>query len=1841
MHGFPPLGAVWPQRARAYHAAAVSSRRVLLPLLTVLVLATAPTAAQNRSPGPEASRSPCVADSEPNDTPETGSVFAGPGCIEGTLPDSDQDIYLWTITAAQATQPWDITMAGVQGAITGAKVFPITSDEGVSPMVVGAQILEVAQTVEDLGAVTTSGVLLPVGRYLLGVSRSTTEDGGTPVDVSYRVDVTAGTPLPPSGEVEPNEDPTTATGLQDSFLIGGDLLDSRDTFRWTTGELPVDQGWDVELAGPRSASLQLTLEDADGLVIAVAYVDAQGRTGLKDLQLPAGEHLLVVDWSAAVTTPYALSAQPAAMSGADPEPNSDVAQAVPIDPARPVVKGRLAAGDVHDWYSFDVSDAVSGVLLDVRLIWRSGPSRRLCLNDAEGHELQCRDGPDGVALSGLHLPPGIVTLSVNGDPADDATYLLRIDSTTVPATDFEYEPNDTPLTASPVIGDTVSGQLAARDDRDTFRVTTTGEPQLWQVDVTGTGIAELLWEKLDGTQLGVGDVSPAHDSAVLTDAYLIPGDHWLRIAGADGDYTMSLTPLGPPDPNGEREPNNAALDAEPLPIGVERSGRLPSLQDADVFRFTLATADHVRVTVTPPPDGAVDMRLESGNLRYGDIDGHLGAPTTYDALLQPGDYELWLTDTQASTSRYSVIVERGDPFALAVDQEPNDDVAHANPLPRSLHIEGGGPDGDRDWYSLGVLPTGGDMTVRTKGVLYRVAVSDGTTEYTGVPDDSGGYLMSGVPGGVPLWLGISTQGPYVVDVIPGTTGLAEPLPDPEALPVTLELVPEVAQVAAYWPAGQMVGATLKVTNTGTDAQDLRLDWAASSAHWGLDLDHTEVSVDPGDTATIPATLRVLPDAAIDDGVRMTVRGRDATGAQATGSTTLRAGPDVAPVAPYQAWTVPDALLGGLDVASAALGGVPVVSIDPEAEAQLYDGVTSSGRGFRTQISGSPVAVTVDLAGEQPIPVAGMILDPLGSRLSIEPGPRAVTLLLSDDGVTWQEVLSTELSPRTTDQAFVLPQPIPARFAQLRIDSTWAGTTGDVVLGEWKVVAQPGVVPDQMPTNIADPIRGGHVVWMQPQASSQDEADRLLTDDPAEYPARPSAKSGDVPVAVIGFHADREALLTSLEWLDPVDTDPTLRIRHVDVDISTAGPVGPWVPVGGWDLKRAGDGSVNPFTFDSPTWVRFIRLTGRPVGKNDYYVEWPATIRALEMATAPAYRSILGEWGQDDPTGPRQWTEPPDEVAVADEQVSDDTPETAQPLRSGDQATGRVHRDQDVDWYSVTIPAGKNSLAITVGGVPAVGVSLTLFDEAGQTVPMTFGPGDEGTVSYAANVTSGATYRIRVTQPPFSAVFTFDTSGSMGSYLPFVTEALRAYTAGVTKGEEAVKVTPFEEDPLLNDWADDPYLLQDAVDRYVLGEGSSGAEAALIDASGELAGREGARAVLLVTDAETSSYAKGQELWADLERVQPTVFSVHVGGDSVPDEARHFMQDWAAARGGSYQYAVSHGEMDRAFDRMATWLRRPAAYTLDMATSEEEIPPPPPGTLSVVAVGPAGEPARAPASKDVAVDIILDTSGSMLDRFGGKSRIESAKAVLDDLVTGQLPAGAPVAVRVLGSRDEPCGTRVAVPFGPLDASVVTDLVDRLRVDRAADTPIGQAFDAVPEDLATATGARIVLLITDSKEIWPHRDLCGQDPLDAIRDLQRQGIDARINIVGMAVDDRRARRQMARWAKVGGGAYFDARDRRQLDDAIRQAVSAPYQVFDQAGKLAGNGTVGGKPINLPPGTYRVVVLSEPPATYPGIVVETGGSVTVTLPSTEPRKVSTPTPEGSPGPDESAAPGEPAAP
>ena len=61
-----------------------------------------------------------------------------------------------------------------------------------------------------------------------------------------------------------------------------------------------------------------------------------------------------------------------------------------------------------------------------------------------------------------------------------------------------------------------------------------------------------------------------------------------------------------------------------------------------------------------------------------------------------------------------------------------------------------------------------------------------------------------------------------------------------------------------------------------------------------------------------------------------------------------------------------------------------------------------------------------------------------------------------------------------------------------------------------------------------------------------------------------------------------------------------------------------------------------------------------------------------------------------------------------------------------------------------------------------------------------------------------------------------------------------------------------------------------------------------------------------------------------------------------------------------------------------------------------------------------------------------------------------------------------------------------------------------------------------------------------------------------------------------------------------------------------ITAPFDVYDASGARVGGGIVGGPPLSLPPGTYRVVVESDPEVTFDAVVLQGGGAVTLTLPA-----------------------------
>jgi Mg-chelatase subunit ChlD len=268
----------------------------------------------------------------------------------------------------------------------------------------------------------------------------------------------------------------------------------------------------------------------------------------------------------------------------------------------------------------------------------------------------------------------------------------------------------------------------------------------------------------------------------------------------------------------------------------------------------------------------------------------------------------------------------------------------------------------------------------------------------------------------------------------------------------------------------------------------------------------------------------------------------------------------------------------------------------------------------------------------------------------------------------------------------------------------------------------------------------------------------------------------------------------------------------------------------------------------------------------------------------------------------------------------------------------------------------------------------------------------------------------------------------------------------------------------------------------------------------------------------------------------------------------------------------------------------------------------PGKLSVVQSSSSESTTVAANAMNIA--LILDASGSMLKRDqGGKNRIEVAKSAIEDLVAGPLSAGTPFAMRVFGHKEkDSCRTDLEVELSPLNKAAVTEKVRSIDAMNYAKTPIAKSLELIKEDLASAEGKRVVILVTDGEET------CGGDPEAAIKELARSGFDTRVNIVGFAIDEFMLKETFRSWARIGNGNYFDASNPEELKRSIREAVRVPYEILNSKKELVSSGVVNGEPVSVLPGTYTIKVLSSPEQSIETVVVEPEKLKTVDVSSSQ---------------------------
>lgn len=222
---------------------------------------------------------------------------------------------------------------------------------------------------------------------------------------------------------------------------------------------------------------------------------------------------------------------------------------------------------------------------------------------------------------------------------------------------------------------------------------------------------------------------------------------------------------------------------------------------------------------------------------------------------------------------------------------------------------------------------------------------------------------------------------------------------------------------------------------------------------------------------------------------------------------------------------------------------------------------------------------------------------------------------------------------------------------------------------------------------------------------------------------------------------------------------------------------------------------------------------------------------------------------------------------------------------------------------------------------------------------------------------------------------------------------------------------------------------------------------------------------------------------------------------------------------------------------------------------------------------------AAAASDGKLVLVLDSSGSMQDRTEGGTKIAVAKRALNRVVD-RLPDDVQVGLRVYGAKvddeNDPAActdSELVVPIGPANKPALKDQISRYRP--LGETPISYSLKEAAKDLG-GSGRRTVVLVSDGKES------CGDDPCVTAANLAKQGIDLKVDVIGLAVSGQ-TRSQLKCIADRGRGTYVDAKNAKQIEDSLDQLATRAFRPFQLTGTPVEGSEDAATAPEIEPGQY----------------------------------------------------------
>lgn len=176
-------------------------------------------------------------------------------------------------------------------------------------------------------------------------------------------------------------------------------------------------------------------------------------------------------------------------------------------------------------------------------------------------------------------------------------------------------------------------------------------------------------------------------------------------------------------------------------------------------------------------------------------------------------------------------------------------------------------------------------------------------------------------------------------------------------------------------------------------------------------------------------------------------------------------------------------------------------------------------------------------------------------------------------------------------------------------------------------------------------------------------------------------------------------------------------------------------------------------------------------------------------------------------------------------------------------------------------------------------------------------------------------------------------------------------------------------------------------------------------------------------------------------------------------------------------------------------------------------------------------------KTLNVAILLDSSGSMAAKIGGKTKMEIAKEAVRNYAS-KLPQGSNVMLRVYGQKGSNAdsdkkvsceSTEVVYKLNTYNESDFQNSLDQFKP--TGWTPIAGAIKAAQKDLEGQNkdkAENLIYVVSDGVET------CDGDPAAAAKSIAESTQKAKVNVIGFDVNDE-GQQSLKKIAQAGGGEY----------------------------------------------------------------------------------------------------------